>query len=144
MAPFDGFFTDILDDLKTYLENTYPTYNIGFGKITQGQFLSYSQPAIRIIFEDANDTGTMNKLWMFDVTVLYLKYDPKITDNYDILDEIEPMMDNLNTHLGLQNYNDLRMYGDVVGCRIEQLPHDESYIFAAAITLNIQRKEIAT
>ena len=141
MTDYVGFFTDILDDLKTYLETEYPTYRIFYGPIAEAEFFSSGKPAISIQFEGGLDDPTMNLRWKWDVSVIYIKYDPKYTDDYTAVRDAETIMTAIHDHLTDQNIAGKRMYGDVTGMIPYRIPKDDSYVFAAQITASIQRKE---
>lgn len=141
MAPYSGFFTDILDALKTYIDTTYPTYRTFFGPISLAEFMNASEPAVSIQFNSgAEDTNT-GRGWTMDISILYMKYDPSFTDDYDVIDDSETLMDSLETHLHAQDVADLDMAGDVVGVNTMRIPHDDSFIFAFEIKLRIWRIE---
>lgn len=146
MAPYKGFFTDIMDAIKDALEAIGAPNNkytrVFFGEIDEGEFFDSDAPAISLQFQPGTKSEAMNRLWTWELMVIYIKYDPKFVDNYDVLDDTETLMDELEVILDALSVAGLRMHGDVVGMTPFQIEHDESYVFGSATTLGIERKEV--
>ena len=143
MTLYDGLFTTVLDGIKTYLEavdggSRYP--KVFFGPIAESVFFSLNSPAVSIQFNNATETG-MRTEWMMDVSVVYMMYDPSFTDDYDVIDNAEVLMDDIHDHLEAQNAAGLGMYGDVTGCNTYRFDHEDSYVFMWEVKLSIRRKE---
>jgi len=145
MAPYKGFFTDIMDEIKTALlaiGGGTKYERVFFGEIDEGEFFAVNKPAISLQFQGGTKSEAMNRLWTWELLVIYIKYDPKFDDNYDVLDDAETLMDELEVILDTLSTAGLRMHGDVTGMTTFKIDHDESYVFGSATTLGIERKEV--
>lgn len=147
MTLFNGLFTDILDDMKTYLEavldgadRRYPY--VFFGPISEGEFFALDAPAVSIQFNGAVEDPKMPRGWLMDVSIIYIKYDPNFTDDYDVVDDSEVLMDDIHDHLEAQNIAGKRMYGDLSGANTYRFDHEDSYVFMFEVKATISRKEV--
>lgn len=142
MVIYDGLFTKIIDDLKSALEAAYTNYRFFFGPISESEFFAEDKPAVSIQLQKPVPDPNTYRGWIFDVWLLYLKYDPDYADDYDVMDDAEAIAETIDTHLtGTENVSNQRVYGDVEGIEPYRFPHEDSFVFMAHITIRYNRLE---
>jgi hypothetical protein len=139
---YTGFVTDILDDLKTDIEGNHAAWKVFFGPISEGEFFAIDKPAVSIQFNGATADVDGARNWHFDVSLIYLKYDPKFTDDYDCLDDVEALMNEVEDHLEAQNIAGLNFGGELDSVNVYRHDHEDSFVFMAEIKLKLNRLEV--
>lgn len=106
VSAYDGLWSEILKDLKTYLEDNYATYTVTIGPKQAGATKNNS---INIMQQANQEDPKVFQAFVTDIDVVFTRYANDTTE-IDGLDTFEPVLDSLQTHFNSQNTDNLDIY----------------------------------